>query len=151
MYFCAVNLLLTHKNTTMLYSIQNTIDKANVLLISAQIWEYNLVFDIDTGATYNIIFDYVYNQIKEGFVDMGKSINMFGIDGKRTDNKTVKAELGFDKTIFTTEFQVVDAIDAVTNFQNDFGIQLHGILGVQFLKDNNCVIDFANKTIKIGD
>ncbi len=135
----------------MLYSIQNTIDKANLLLISVQIWEYKLVFDIDTGATYNIIFDYVYNQLKEGFVDMGKSINMFGIEGKRTDNKTVKADLEFDKTILTTEFQVVDAMDAVTNFQNDFGIQLHGILGVQFLKDNNCVIDFANKTIKIGE
>lgn len=25
------------------------------------------------------------------------------------------------------------------------------LLGVQFLKDNNCVIDFANKTIKIGE
>lgn len=135
----------------MLYSIQNTIDKANLLLISVQIWEYKLVFDIDTGATYNIIFDYVYNQLKEDFVDMGKSINMFGIEGKRTDNKTVKADLEFDKTILTTEFQVVDAMDAVTNFQNDFGIQLHGILGVQFLKDNNCVIDFANKTIKIGE
>ena len=39
----------------------------------------------------------------------------------------------------------------IVNCLGPYDAQLHGILGVQFLKDNNCVIDFANKTIKIGD
>ena len=135
----------------MTISIQNTLDKANVLLVMAKVNGISLIFDIDTGATYNVIFDFVYDHFKDNFEDGDKTIKLFGIDGKFTDNKVVKTQLCFEDLKLDTEFQVVEANDAVTNFQNDYGVQLHGILGVQFLKDNNCVIDFANKTIKIGE
>ena len=135
----------------MTISVQNTLDKANVLLVIAQINGVNLIFDIDTGSTYNVIFDFVYNQLKEAFAETTNTIKLFGIDGKYTENRIVKTSLSLDNLVLNTEFQVVEANNAVTNFQNDYGVQLHGILGVQFLKNNNCVIDFANKTIKIGD
>lgn len=135
----------------MTISIQNTLDKANALLVIAQINGTNLIFDIDTGTTYNVIFDFVYDHFKDNFENTDKTMKLFGIDGKYSDNKVVKTQLCFEGLKLNTEFQVVEANEAVTNFQNDYGVQLHGILGVQFLKDNNCVLDFANKTIKIGD
>lgn len=135
----------------MIISIQNTIDNTNALFVLAKIKEYYFTFDIDTGSTHNVIFDYVYNQFKEGFETTDKSIDMFGIDGQYNNNPVIKSNLGFGDKTYETEFQVVCANEAVNNVQKDFGIQLHGILGVQFLKDNNCVIDFKNKTIKIGD
>ncbi len=55
-----------------------------------------------------------------------------------------------DKTILT-QFNVVNADQTVINLQNDYGFQLHGILGIPFLVENHCVIDFNNYTITIGE
>jgi len=135
----------------MIISIQNTIDNANSIFILAKIKDSYLTFDIDTGATHSVIFDYVYDQFKQGFESTDQSLNMFGIDGQYKTNPIVKSNLIFGNNSYETEFQVVSADNVVNNVQKEFGIQLHGILGIQFLKNANCVIDFANKTIKIGE
>ena len=142
---------LNNKTNNMTISIQESIDNFSAIFVVVRIKDYYFNFDIDTGSSYNIIFDYVYNQFPQGFEATNKSSDIFGIDGKYNTCPTVKCNLCFDNQSYETEFQVICANDAVNNVQKDLGVQLHGVLGMQFLKDNNCVIDFANKTIKIGE
>lgn len=134
----------------MTYSL-NSLNKADVLFVTAKINGYDLTFDIDTGSCHNIIFDYVYEALQDSFENTDKTFNVFGIDGNYQESSIVSTCLYFDNVAHKTEFQIINAMEAVNNIQNTFGVQLHGILGVQFLKDNNCVIDFVNKTIRIGD
>ena len=134
----------------MTYSL-NSLNKADVLFVIAKINGYDLTFDIDTGSSRNIIFDYVYEALKDSFENTDKTLDVFGIDGNYQKSSIASTDLYFDDVAHKTEFQIVNAMEAVNNIQKTFGVQLHGILGVQFLKDNNCVIDFVNKTIKIGE
>lgn len=129
----------------------NSLNKAGALFVTAKINGYDLTFDIDTGSTHNIIFDFVYKALQDNFDNTDKTLNVFGIDGKKQKSSVASTDLYFDDVAHKTEFQIINANKAVNNIQKAFGVQLHGILEVQFLKDNNCVIDFANKTIKIGE
>lgn len=135
----------------MIYSFDEQLFDANLLFVKAIINNYILTFDIDSGSSYNIIFHDAYEFLKDSFEKTDKSGNVFGIDGKYQESPMVSTNLYFDDNAYKTDFQVINALDAASNIEKEFGIQLHGILGVQFLKDNNCVIDFANKTIKIGE
>ncbi len=59
-------------------------------------------------------------------------------------NEKCKIKLSLEDFDFNVEFSV-ENLDPVFNFirEND-GVQVHGILGVDFLRANNWTIDFAN-------
>jgi hypothetical protein len=135
----------------MEYSLIDTIEKIGMTLIDVRVNGFKLTFDIDTGSTENIVFDYVYNQLNDAFNPIDGSTKVFGIDGNYVENPRAEAKLIIgDKTILT-QFNVVNADQTVINLQNDYGFQLHGILGIPFLVENQCVIDFSNYTITIGE
>lgn len=135
----------------MEYSLKETIEKVGMTLIDVRVNGVKLTFDIDTGSTENIVFDFVYNQLNNAFNPIDGSTKVFGIDGNYVENPHAEAKLIIgDKTILT-QFNVVNADQTVINLQNDYGFQLHGILGIPFLVENHCVIDFSNYTITIGE
>ena len=135
----------------MEYSLKETIEKNGMTLIDVRVNGFKLTFDIDTGSTENIVFDYVYNQLNDAFNPIDGSTKVFGIDGNYVENPHAEAELLIGDKSILTQFNVVNADQTVINLQNDFGFQLHGILGIPFLVENHCVIDFSNYTITIGE
>lgn len=135
----------------MEYSLKETIEKIGMTLIDVRVNGFKLTFDIDTGSTENIVFDYVYNQLNDAFNPIDGSTKVFGIDGNYVENPHAEAELLIGDKSILTQFNVVNADQTVINLQNDFGFQLHGILGIPFLVENHCVIDFNNYTITIGE
>lgn len=132
-------------------SLRNSIEAVRMTLLTAKIGNFQLTFDIDTGSTENIVFDYVYNQLNDAFNPIDGSSKVFGIDGNYVENPYAEAELLIGDKSILTQFNVVNADQTVINLQNDYGFQLHGILGIPFLVENHCVIDFNNYTITIGE
>lgn len=132
-------------------SVKESLDKIRMLLVKVRIGDYNLTFDIDTGSTENIIFDYVFNQLKDSFRLVEGGTRMMGIDGNYAEHPFAETTMGLGEKKITTRFSIINADQTVINLQNDYKIQLHGILGIPFLVDNHCVLDFIKKTITIGE
>ena len=132
-------------------SLKNSIEAVRMTLLNANVGNCQLTFDIDTGSTENIVFDFVANQLSDVFKPIEGSSKVFGIDGNYKENPCVEAELSIGDKSFKVRFNAVNADQTVINLQNDYGFQLHGILGIPFLLDNHCVINFNNKTITIEE
>lgn len=132
-------------------SLKNSIEAVRMTLLNANVGNCQLTFDIDTGSTENIVFDFVANQLSDVFKPIEGSAKVFGIDGNYKENPCVEAELSIGDKSFMVRFNAVNADQTVINLQNDYGFQLHGILGIPFLVDNHCVINFNNKTITIEE
>lgn len=132
-------------------SLKKSIEAVRMTLLDANVGNCQLTFDIDTGSTENLVFDFVSNQLSDVFKPIEGSSKVFGIDGNYKENPCVEAELSIGEKSFKVRFNAVNADQTVINLQNDYGFQLHGILGIPFLVDNHCVINFNNKTITIEE
>ncbi len=132
-------------------SLKKSIEAVRMTLLNVNVGNCQLTFDIDTGSTENLVFDFVSNQLSDVFKPIEGSSKVFGIDGNYKENPCVEAELSIGDKSFKVRFNAVNADQTVINLQNDYGFQLHGILGIPFLLDNHCVINFNNKTITIEE
>ena len=102
----------------------------------------NLCFLIDTGATHNILFKYVYKHFKDEFKHLDEKQNIMGIEGHYEETSIIEATFNFEGTDYTSTFSVLDATDAVMQVQEETGVQIHGVLGTQFLMENKWIVDF---------
>ena len=132
-------------------SLKKSIEAVRMTLLNVNVGNCQLTFDIDTGSTENLVFDFVSNQLSDVFKPIEGNSKVFGIDGNYKENPCVEAELSIGEKSFQVRFNAVNADQTVINLQNDYGFQLHGILGIPFLVDNHCVINFNNKTITIEE
>lgn len=110
----------------------------------------NICFLIDTGATHNVLFDFVYEHLKDDVKLTNTNNQIMGIEGHYTETPIVEATFNFEGIICTSTFSVLNASDAILNIQNETGIQIHGVLGMQFLMENKCVLDFDKQQISLG-
>lgn len=108
----------------------------------------NLCFLIDTGATHNIVFSFVYKELPHYFQSTQNTSCLMGIDGTTNEVRQVKAAISFDDKVTTASFSVLDASSAVMQIQREHGVQIHGILGIPFLTQNKWVLDFNKLSVQ---
>ena len=111
----------------------------------------NLCFLIDTGATHNILFAYVYEHFKNEFKVLKSKQNIMGIDGEYKETPVIEATFNFEGVDYTSTFSVLNATDAIAQVQEETGVQIHGVLGIEFLIKNKWIIDFETYNIKCND
>ena len=102
----------------------------------------NLCFLIDTGSTHNSLFDFVYNHFKDEFKLLEDTQSIMGIEGHYQEVPMIEATFNFEGKDYTSTFSVLEANEAVRKVQEETGVQIHGVLGVQFLIENKWIIDF---------
>lgn len=107
----------------------------------------NLCFLIDTGATHNILFNFVYEHLKASFNATRENGLVMGINGEMKDTIQVETHLSFNSQKTSVLFSVIDSDKAVSQIQSETGIQLHGILGIPFLIKNKWILDFNKQKI----
>lgn len=135
----------------MKYSIATGIQKLSMPLLNVKIANQKLTFLIDTGATHNVIASFVYEQMKDVFVLLKDNNNkMMSVEGKYKETPIVETHINIAENCMRTEFSVVYMNDTVIQLQNETGLQLHGLLGIPFLMDNKCILDFNNQEITIS-
>lgn len=132
----------------MEYHIHYGLEKAGLPLILTTDNPKNLCFLIDTGSTNDVIFDFVYQHFKDYFTLTAESQNIMGIDGSLKPTIIVNADLQFDDLKYKAPFVVLEANEAINQVHAETGIQIHGILGIPFLMENKCLLDFDNLIIK---
>ena len=111
----------------------------------------NICFLIDTGSTHNTLFDFVYEHFKNEFKLLDCSCKTMGIEGHYRETPVIEATFNFEGTDYTSTFAVLDATDAITQVQEETGIQIHGVLGIEFLIENKWIIDFETYNVKCND
>ena len=108
----------------------------------------NLCFLIDTGATHNIVFSYVYEEIPQYFSALQDTSCLMGIEGTQQRTNQVEATISFDDKESRVTFSVMDANAAILQIQKESGVQIHGILGIPFLTQNKWILDFNNLSVQ---
>ena len=128
-------------------SLQYSIDKIGLPLIVTSS-KPHLCFLIDTGATHNIVFTYVYKELSDIFTTTQETLSLMGIDGVSNEVNQVEAVIAFDDKDIKTSFSILDATRAVLQIQNEHGVQIHGILGIPFLTRNKWILDFNKLNVQ---
>lgn len=103
-----------------------------------------LCFLIDTGASHNVLFSFVYAELQHLFFALEPKSNtsIMGIDGSTNNVSQVKGTIAFEDKQSEAIFSVVDATEVLSMVQKESGIQVHGILGIPFLVGNKWILDF---------
>lgn len=107
----------------------------------------NLCFLIDTGATHNVLFTYVYEYFKDEFKTLDEKQNIMGIEGHYEESFIIEATFNFEGIDYTSKFSVFDASDAIRQVQEETSVQIHGILSTDFLVKNKWILDFEKLVI----
>lgn len=108
----------------------------------------NFCFLIDSGATHNIVFSYVYEEIPQYFSALQDNSCLMGIEGTLQKTNQVEATISFDAKESRVIFSVMDANSAILQIQKESGVQIQGILGVPFLTQNKWILDFNNLSVQ---
>lgn len=127
-------------------SIYHPLNKVGVPLVVTTS-SPNLCFIIDTGATNNIIFSFVLDALTNEYKAIEKTLSIVGINGNPVNVPQIEVPLYFENIKVITIFSVLDASPAISQIQTESGIQIHGILGIPFLTQNEWILDFKNLTI----
>lgn len=135
----------------MKYSIAAGIQNLSMPLLNVKIANMKLTFLIDTGATHNVIASFVYEQMRDVFVLLNDKNKIMGVEGNSKETPVVEAHVIIAETSMQTKFSVVNMNDTIIQLQDETGLQLHGFLGIPFLMDNKCILDFSNQEITIGE
>lgn len=107
----------------------------------------HLCFLVDTGSSHNVLFSYVISASEFTYTPIDISHFIIGIDGTPTVVNQIKITLSFDEKEVSTTLSVLDATHAISQIQQESGIQIHGILGIPFLTQNEWILDFKRLTI----
>lgn len=102
----------------------------------------NICFLIDTGSTHNTLFDFVYEHFKDEFKLLDSTCRTMGIEGHYKETPVIEATFNFEGVDYTSTFSVLNATDAIAQVQEETGVQIHGVLGIEFLIENKWIIDF---------
>lgn len=130
----------------MEHSIQHSISKVGLPLIVTSS-KPSLCFLIDTGATHNVIFSFVIENLKNIFRVSENQSSIMGIEGEIRKTPSITAIISFGEVETSAIYSVLDNDKAVASIQNETGIQIHGILGIPFLMQNKWILDFNNLKI----
>lgn len=131
----------------MRFPLNFGLEKIGLPLILTSGKKKNVCFLIDTGSTHNTLFSFVYEHFKDDFRIIEENQETKGIESRFQESITVEGTFNFDGTEYTSTFAVVKANDTITQLQEDTGVQLHGILGIPFLMENNWIIDFEKMIV----
>lgn len=117
------------------------LNKAGLPLIIADVKGHNVCFLLDTGSNKNLLNQKVYEYFKDHVKPSGQQ-EVFGLEGNSKENTTVELRFIFEGIEYTADFIVFDSGNAFEKVEKESGIQIHGILGSEFLCINEWVIDF---------
>lgn len=125
----------------MICSLAYGLNKIRLPIIPIKVKEKYLCFIIDTGSTCSLIDSNVIEYFKDIITPVG-DYNICGIDGTKHKVNVVTLPFSFEGLTYSPKFCVKPLLDASKDIETESGIQIHGLLGTDFLLENKWIIDF---------
>ena len=132
------------------YPLNHGLSKTGLPLIAVEMNDQNICFLLDSGATLNLLDKRVYDYFNKDKLNESKAtsiISNFGIDGIETEAPRVELIFKFENGLFKTKFTIFDTSTAFNKVEEESGIQIHGILGNEFLLENEWILDFQKRAV----
>lgn len=103
----------------------------------------DITFILDSGSDNNVIDSEAVKGFVHKKVESNDAIHLSGVGGSKD---TEKCSLSFEceEETYTTDFLITDIKDAFELIKKEHGFTLHGILGSNFLREHNIILDFKN-------
>ena len=120
--------------------------KTKLPIILVEIEDKYLCFILDTGSTCNLIDSTVVEYFKDIVEPVGDYC-ISGIEGTKHKVDIVALPFNFEGQIYKPKFCVRPLLDAFKSIEDENGIQVHGLLGTDFLLENQWIVDFRTLTL----
>lgn len=131
-------------NSFLSFSLSKGFTSPNIPIATFYQGDKELNFVIDTGSDDNVITKEALPEVE--YEESGYKGTLSGVGGIY-EVKGCNITFQYENESFTGMFIVSDTLkDAFDNMRKHHGIQLHGMLGSKFLRENNIVLDF-NKLV----
>lgn len=125
----------------MNFSLNYGLNKTKLPIIPVEIEGKHLCFIIDTGSTCSLIDNNVKEYFKGIITPVGNH-NINGIDGIKHKVDVITLPFSFGGQSYTPKFCVKPLLEAFRDIETESGIQVHGLLGTNFLMESKWIIDF---------
>lgn len=129
-----------------MYSIINGLNKVQLPIIHVKIENKYLCFILDTGSTCSLIDSTVVEYFKDIVEPVGDYC-ISGIEGTKHKVDIVTLPFNFEGQIYKPKFCVKPLFDAFKSIEDESGIQVQGLLGTDFLLENQWIVDFRTLTL----
>ena len=120
--------------------------KTKLPIILVEIEDKYLCFILDTGSTCSLIDSTVVEYFKDIVEPLGDYC-ISGIEGTKHKVDIVALPFNFEGQIYKPKFCVRPLLDAFKSIEEENGIQVHGLLGTDFLLENQWIVDFRTLTL----
>lgn len=130
----------------MEHSLLLSISKVQLPLIIVEVKEKFLCLILDTGSTCSLIDSTVVEYFKDIVEPVGDYC-ISGIEGTKHKVDMVILPFTFEGQIYKPKFCVKPLLDAFKGIEDESGIQVHGLIGTDFLLENQWIVDFRTLTL----
>ena len=120
--------------------------KTKLPIILVEIEDKYLCFILDTGSTCSLIDSSVVEYFKD-IVDPVGDYCISGIEGTKHKVDMITLPFNFEGQVYKPRFCVRPLLDAFKSIEDESGIQVHGLLGTDFLLENQWIVDFRTLTL----
>ena len=131
----------------MKHSLSYGLGKSQLPIIPIKVEGKYLCFIIDTGSTCSLID----SDVVEYFRDMVEPIGDYcisGLEGTKHKVDMITLPFNFEGQVYKPRFCVKPLLNAFKGIEEDSGIQVHGLLGTDFLLENKWIINFDKLDIE---
>ena len=130
----------------MEHNLSFSISKVQLPLIIVKVKEKYICFILDTGSTCNLIDSTVVEYFKDIVEPVGDYC-ISGIEGTKHKVDMITLPFNFEGQVYKPRFCVRPLLDAFKSIEDESGIQVHGLLGTDFLLENQWIVDFRTLTL----
>lgn len=115
--------------------------------IVSELTNKNYLFIVDTGASTSYIFPNLFiSESMELSPDSGKNI-CYGLDGNPMESCLINMTFLLEQGKFSHDMFLLETMDTVNTVKETFGIEIHGLLGLDFLVQNKLILDYSSNTL----
>ena len=122
----------------------NDFGKADIPYITINVQGIDLNMIVDTGCGVSIITSDILGCLS--FEESSRRINLEALTPDSLPSNTVTIPITVNNRVVHEDFVVYDKAD-IANFQANYGIVIHGILGNEFFDKVKCLIDYHKHTV----
>lgn len=128
--------------------MKGVLKQVHLPIIEVEVQNMHLHFILDTGSTNSLLDERVIVTLKDQISFAGK-YELQGIEGNAIQSSQGTLSFGLCGKTYQQNFCFMPLEKPFEAIKRDSGIEVHGILGTDFLIANQWVIDFEEEVIRI--
>lgn len=127
-----------HKGNKM--SFRESMDLTELPIITFYNGNTKINLLLDTGSSMNVINSKIIESLV--YTKLENSGTVYGMEGNTISVDYISMNFTRGNDSYSSIFQVIDMQKAFDNIKEEYGAQIHGILGNSFFKEHKYMFDF---------